>query len=204
MGFGYWTDKHIEAERKLNLRSAVEKAGSDAEKLRDVRGQLAPLLRDALLALNYAHYAPPGAQVLYTNLTFVRSHDFLGMQGSSHTWRATEMYGTGWPSNAGGRLVGSLSTLAYALAEAEQNFLIPTQTQALIWGDLVPQMILSAKIPRWWHVSPDLLHWVGLHPRYGRELMAEASQDVELRSEVVSAIAMLAAPVRAHRVAALL
>ena len=44
--------------------------------------------------------------------------------------------------------------LPYALAEAEQNFLIPTQTQALIWGDLVPQMILSAKIPRWWNVTP--------------------------------------------------
>ncbi len=76
------------------------------------------------------------------------------MQGSDHTWRPTELYGTGWPSNGGGRLVGSLSALPYALAEAEQNFLIPTQTQALIWGDLVPQMILSAKIPRWWNVTP--------------------------------------------------
>jgi hypothetical protein len=64
--------------------------------------------------------------------------------------------------------VGSLASLPYALAEAEQNFLIPTQTQALIWGDLVPQMILSAKIPRWWNVTPAQLHWVGLHMRYGR------------------------------------
>ena len=63
-------------------------------------------------------------------------------------------FGTGWPSNGGGRLVGSLAGLPYALAEAEQNFLIPSQTQALIWGDLVPQMILSAKIPRWWNVTP--------------------------------------------------
>ncbi len=93
------------------------------------------------------------------------------------TWRATEIYGTGWPSNGGGRLVGSLSTLPYALAEAEQNFLIPTQTQALIWGDLVPQMILSAKIPRWWNVTPAQVHWVGLHLRYGRELLAESAFD---------------------------
>ena len=154
MGFGYWTEKHTDSERKLNLRSAIEKTAGDPEKLKDVRGLMAPLLRDTLLSFNYAHYAPPGAQILFTNPVFVRSHDFLGMQGTSHTWRATEMYGSGWPTNAGGRLVGSLSTLPYALAEAEQNFLVPTQTQALIWGDLVPQMILSAKIPRWWTVTP--------------------------------------------------
>src|ERR1043166_5601124 len=196
MGFGYWTDKHIEAERKLNLRSAVEKAAADPEKLKDVRGLLAPLLRDTLLAFNYAHYAPPGAQVLYTNPVFVRSHDFLGMQGTSHTWRPTEMYGTGWPSNAGGRLVGSLSGLPYALAEAEQNFLVPTQTQALIWGDLVPQMILSAKIPRWWNVTPAQVHAVGLHVRYGREVMAEAALDPAMRTRVVESLWKYAAPAR--------
>jgi hypothetical protein len=204
MGFGYWTDRHLDAERKLNLRAAIEKAAGDAEKVKDTRALLAPLLRDTLLSFNYAHYAPPGAQILYTNPVFVRSHDFLGMQGTDHTWRTTELYGTGWPSNGGGRLVGSLSALPYALAEAEQNFLIPTQTQALIWGDLVPQMILSAKIPRWWHVTPELLHWTGLHLRYGRELMAEAALDSALRTEVVSAVSMLAAPARARQVATLL
>ncbi|MEI9975413.1 MAG: hypothetical protein WDO73_27100 [Ignavibacteriota bacterium] len=174
MGFGYWTDKHIEAERKLNIRAAIERAGGDAEKLKDLRGLLAPSLRDTLLGFSYAYYAPPGAQILYTNPIFVRGHDFIGSQGNYNTWRATEVYGTGWPSNAGGRLVGSLATLPYALAEAEQNFLIPTQTQALIWGDLVPQMILSAKTARWWNVTPSQIHWVGLHLRYGRELMAQA------------------------------
>jgi hypothetical protein len=204
MGFGYWTDRHIDAERKLNLRSAIEKAGADAEKVKDVRGLLAPLLRDTLLAFNYAHYAPPGAQILYTNPVFVRSHDFLGMQGTSHTWRPTETFGTGWPSNAGGRLVGSLSALPYALAEAEQNFLVPAQTQALIWGDLVPQMILSAKIPRWWNVTPPQIHWVGLHLRYGRELMAESAYDGELRAQFVAALGLFAAPARTASVARLL
>ena len=32
MGFGYWTDKHIDAERKLNLRAAIEKAGRRSPK----------------------------------------------------------------------------------------------------------------------------------------------------------------------------
>jgi hypothetical protein len=157
-----------------------------------------------LLAFNYAHYAPPGAQILYTNPIFVRSHDFLGMQGTDHTWRPTELYGTGWPSNGGGRLVGSLSSLPYTLAEAEQNFLVPSQTQALIWGDLVPQMILSAKIPRFWQVTPAQLHWVGLHLRYGRELLAEASLDSDLRGRVIAALGLLAAPARTRQVALLL
>jgi hypothetical protein len=204
MGFGYWTEKHIDAQRKINLRSAIEKAAADVEKVRDIRGLMSPMLRDSLLSFSYAYYAPPGAQILYTNPVFVRSHDFLGMQGSSHTWRATELYGTGWPSNGGGRLVGSLSTLPYALAEAEQNFLIPTQTQALIWGDLVPQMILSAKIPRWWHVTPAQVHWVGLHIRYGRELLAASAFDPEVRAQTLETLGMYAAPARTNSVSRLL
>ena len=41
---------------------------------------LAPFLRDTLVGLNYVHYAPPGAQILYTNPLFVRSHDFIGIR----------------------------------------------------------------------------------------------------------------------------
>ncbi|HWB85457.1 MAG TPA: hypothetical protein VG675_15040 [Bryobacteraceae bacterium] len=205
LGFGYWTEKHIDEERKLNLREAIEKAGGDPQKLKDVCGLMAPLLRDTLVAYNYAHYAPPGAQILYTNPVFVRSHDFIGSQGSSRaTWRATETYGTGWPSNGGGRLVGSLATLPYALAEAEQNFLIPTQTQALIWTDLVPQMILSAVAPSWWRVTPAQIHWVGLHLRYGRSLLAEAAFDPELRPHVMDTLSSLASPARTRKVERLL
>src|SRR5579864_4884288 len=198
--FGYWTEKHVEAERKLNLRAIIERAGSDAEKLKDLRGVLAPFLRDTLVAYSYAHYAPPGAQVLYTNPLFVRGHDFIGVQGANHTWRGTELFGTGWPSNGGGRLVGSLAGLPYALAEAEQNFLVPSQTQALIWGDLVPQMILSAKIPRWWNVTPAQVHWTGLHLQYGRELLSESALDPELREQTLTALATRAAPARADDV----
>ena len=139
----------------------------------------------------------------YTNPVFVRSHDFLGMQSNYHTWRSTEMYGTGWPSNGGGRLVGSLATLPYALSEAEQNFLVPAHTQALIWGDLVPQMILSAKIPRWWSVTPAQVHWVGLHLRYGRELLAESAFDPELRGQVIAALSLFASPAHSSEVARL-
>jgi hypothetical protein len=204
LSFGYWTERHLDAERKLNLRASIEKAAGDAEKVRETRALLAPLLRDTLLSFNYAHYAPPGAQILYTNPIFVRSHDFLGMQGTDHTWRSTEIYGSGWPSNGGGRLVGSLSALPYALAEAEQNFLVPARTQALIWGDLVPQMMLSAKIPRFWQVTSAQLHFVGLHLRYGRELLAEAALSGDVRTQVIAALGILAAPARTRQVAQLL
>ena len=159
----YWPEKHIEAERKLTLRAFIDRAGNDPKKLDEIRALMAPFLRDTLMGLNYVHYAPPGAQVLYTNPLFVRSHDFVGAQGVNSTWKDTAVLGNGWPSSAGGKLVGSLVSLPYALAEAEQNFLIPSREQALIWGDLVPQLLLTATIPRWWNVTPGQLHWVALH-----------------------------------------
>ncbi len=201
MSFGYWTDKHVEAQRKLNLRAAIEKSANDAKKLKELRGNLAPFLRDTLVGFNYIHYAPPGAQVLRTNPLFVRSHDFIGIQAANQTWKQTEVFGTGWPANAGGRLVGSLASLPYALAEGEQNFLIPTREQALIWGDLVPQMILSAVIPRWWNVTPVQLHWVGMHMAYAETLLAESVLDANRRREVLASLDRYAPPVRIEEAA---
>jgi len=81
---------------------------------------------------------------------------------------------------------------------------VPTQTQALIWGDLVPQMILSAKIPRWWSVTPSQMHWVALHLHYGRTLIAESVLDPEFRQQVVEALSAYAAPSRTSHVGRLL
>ncbi len=197
-------DRHIDAQRSLNIRAAAERAASDAEKIRDVRGMLAPLLRDTLVAYNYAYYAPPGAQELYANPLFVRSHDFFGASDVPETWRQAGLLATGWPSSNGGRLTGSLASLAYALADAEQNFLVPAQTQALIWGDLAPQMIASATLPRWWRVSPDEVHWAALHIGYGHEMLAESALDAGARAQTVEALAALATPARAAEVSALL
>jgi hypothetical protein len=204
LAYGYWTDRHIEAQRKLNLRAIIEKSGNDAQKLKDLRGTLAPFLRDTLVGFNYIHYAPPAAQVLHTNPLFVRSHDFIGIENSNETWKTTQLFGTGWPANAGGRLVGSLTALPYALADAEQNFLIPSREQALIWGDLVPQMMLSAVIPRWWNVTPLQLHWVGLHMSYAETLLAESALSERRRAQVMAALESYAPPVRIHKIEAML
>jgi hypothetical protein len=188
LAFGYWTEQHIEDQRKLNLRAAIDKSAKDPQKLSDLRGELSGFLRDTLVGFNYMYYAPPGAQIIRTNPLFVRSHDFNGIQGASQTWGATYVPGAGWPSNAGGRLAGSLASLPYALAEAEQNFLIPSREQALIWGDLVPQIMLTAIVPRWWDVSPVQTHWVGVHMAYGESLLGLAALNAERRRQVIGAL----------------
>jgi hypothetical protein len=204
LAYGYWTERHVDGQRKINLRGVIEKAANDPQKLKDIRGQLAPFLRDTLVGLNYVHYAPPGAQVLLTNPLFVRSHDFIGIQGAEQTWKGTQVYGTGWPANAGGRLVGSLASLPYALADAEQNFLIPTQEQALIWGDLVPQMLVTAVVPRWWNVSPTQIHWVGMHMAFAETLIAESALSPARRAQVDAILDRYAPPARVKKVDLLL
>ncbi|MGH9557878.1 MAG: hypothetical protein ACRD30_01465, partial [Bryobacteraceae bacterium] len=200
----YWTERHIEDQRRLNLRAAIDKAGNDPHKLEELRGALAPFLRDTLVGFNYMHYAPPGAEVLETNPLFVRSHDFIGARAAPQTWKTTQVLGIGWPANAGGRLVGSLISLPYALAQAEQNFLIPAREQALIWGDLVPQMILTAVVPRWWRVTPLQLHWVGVHMAYADTLLAESALDPDRRKRVIEVLDRYAPPARISKVEALL
>jgi hypothetical protein len=200
MAFGYWTEQHIDNQRKLNLRSSIDKAAKDAAKLSDLRGDLTPFLRDTLVGFNYMHYAPPGAQILRTNPLFVRSHDFIGLQGSEQTWKQTDVYGSGWPSSAGGRLVGSLASLPYALAEAEQNFLIPTREQALIWEGLVPQLMLTAVVPRWGSVTPTQIHWVGLHMAYGESMIGQAALSPERSKQVLAALEPYLPPLRLKKV----
>ncbi len=205
MGFGYWTDRHIDAERRLNLRAAIEKAAGDPEKIReDTRPAGASCSAIPCSVSTTPTMRRPERRSCSPTRCLCAATIFWVCRGSRAVWHATETFGTGWPSNAGGRLVGSLSSLPYALAEAEQNFLVPAQTQALIWGDLVPQMILSAKIPRWWNVTPTEIHWVGLHLRYGRELLAESAFDSSVRAQTLSDLGTLANPARTAAIGRLL
>jgi hypothetical protein len=200
MAVGDAVERHIEMEHRLNLKAVIERAQGGADRLRDVRGSLAPLLRDTLVGLNYVYYAPPGAEVLLTNPVFVRGHDFAGTPMQPLLWQATWPASAGWPSNAGGRLNGSLCGLPYALAAAEQDFMIPVREQALIWDDLAPQIIQSATIPRWWSVTPAELHWVALHLRYGESLVAESVLDAALRRQISGLLERQVPPARARKV----
>ena len=196
---GYWSDRHVEHERKVNWDTLLK----NPEK-RDVRGTLAPFLRDSLVGIVYAYYAPAGAQLLIANPLFVRSHDFIGPQGTPAEWRPTELGGTGWPASGGGRLSGSLISLPYTVAEAEQNFLTPRRQQALIWGDLVPQMIVNVTITRWRKVTPEQVRWVGLRLERGRTLLASAALNPSLEPAVLGALGNYAPPARVAHVRELL
>lgn len=201
LSHGYWVERHIQWQRRLDLVQEARRALGSPQRLRALRGQLAPLLRDTLVGYNYLFYAPPGAQVIRTNPLFVRSHDFIGSYGTQSTWASTEVLATGWPSNAGGRLVGSLVNLPYALAQGEQNFLVPEAEPALIWTDLVPQMLVTSRIARWWKLSPALVEWVALHIQYGRLSLAEAAIDEQRRQQVIEVLAQFGLPGEVARVA---
>ena len=125
----------------------------------------------------------PGAQILLNNPLFVRSHDFSGemAMGGGQSWRVPHVFGSGLPAGGGAHLAGSLADLPFVLAEAEQDFIVPENVQALIWHELVPGLVSSATLPRWWGVTRNELHAVTLYQRTGEELLAAAAQDEELR-----------------------
>ena len=191
LAVGYWSERHIDQERKLNVDSLLK-----GPEKKDPRTMLAPLLRDSLVGILYSYYAPPGAQLLLTNPLLVRSHDFIGGEGNPQEWQATEVAGSGWPESAGGRLTGSLISLPYAIAEAEQNFLTPKREQALIWADLVPQMIAGVTVNRWRGITPDQLRWVSLHLQRGQTLLATAGLDPTVEPRVLDVMGKYLPPGR--------
>ena len=161
----------------------------------EIRGTIAPILRDSLVGLVYVYYSPPGAELIRANPLFVRSHDFAGSEGRQ-SWASPRDRGIGWPASAGGRLIGSLAGLPYTLNDAEQNFLVPTERQALNWQDLAPQVLLGATVPRWWDVSRSELHYVGLHLRMGQALVAESKLDPQLQVKVLETLRERVSPSR--------
>jgi hypothetical protein len=183
LSVGYWSERHIEQERKLNVESLMK----GAEK-KDPKGTLAPFVRDTLVGIVYSYYAPTGGQLCLTNPLLVRSHDFVGPEGAPAEWRQTELAGSGWPESAGGRLTGSLIAIPYSLAEAEQNFLTPKREQALIWADLVPQIIAGVTVNRWRDITPTQIRWVALHLERGRALLALAAMSPRVEARVLDSL----------------
>ena len=106
------------------------------------------------------------------------------------------LQGAGWPNSGGGRLTGSLIGIGYAMNDAEQNFLVPTERQALIWQDLAPQVLLNATVGHWWDVAPGALHFVGLHLQLGKALLTQAALEPELRAKVLDVLRRRVEPAR--------
>jgi hypothetical protein len=199
---GIYNNRHTEMQMKADLTKVV-KSPNSADQLAEARGQIAPVFRDTLVGLNYAYYEPPGAQILHNNPLFVRSHDFAGDTVTGverQAWQAAQLFGAGSPAGGGARLVGSLADLPYVLADAEQDFIAPENVQALIWRQVVPGLLTSAVVPRWWGVSPNELHAIALYQQAGEELLTNAAQNEQQRKQVLDILSERMVPLRSERV----
>lgn len=187
---GVYNNRHTELQMRTDLTKVIKSQPSRGQ-LEQARGQIAPFMRDTLVGLNYAYYEPPGAQVLHSNPLFVRSHDFSGdtVAGVEDVWQAPMLFGEGSPAGGGAHLVGSLADLPYVLANVEQDFLGPENVQALIWRELVPGLLVSATLPRWWGVSHTELHAVALYQQAGEELLKASASNEALRERVLDILA---------------
>jgi hypothetical protein len=181
-----YSSRHAELQVRTDLAKLIRSHASPAL-LESARGQLTPFLRDTLVGLNYAYYEPPGAQVLHNNPLFVRSHDFssISVQGLQTVWGDPDLIGVGATAGGGAYLLGSLADLPYALAATEADFIAPKNVQALIWREVVPQLLVSSIQPRWWNVTHNELHAAALYQRAGEELLTHAVSDAALRESVL-------------------
>jgi hypothetical protein len=182
-----YTTHHAELQVQTDLTKVIKTPGNKAQ-LEAARGQLAPFLRDTLVGLNYAYYEPPGAQILHNNPLFVRSHDFteISVIGTEQFWQTPMLLGVGTPAGGGAYLMGSLTDLSYALAMTEEDFIAPENVQALIWKELVPDLLVSATLPRWWSVTPNELHAVALYQKSGEEILTSSIKNPDMRAKAIN------------------
>src|SRR6266853_3409665 len=197
---GVYNNRHTDLQMQTDLSKVLKSTPSRAQ-LEEARGQLTPFLRDTLVGLNYAYYEPPGAQVLHNNPLFVRSHDFteISVVGTEQFWQTPTLLGVGSPAGGGAYLMGSLTDLSYALASTEQDFIAPENVQALIWKELVPDLLVSATLPLCWTVSTTELHAVALYQRSGEEILSAFVKDTQVRVKVVSILSERMTPQRLER-----
>lgn len=182
-----YTSRHAELQIRTDLTRTLRTSASPSQ-LEAARGQLTPFLRDTLVGLNYAYYEPPGAEVLHNNPLFVRSHDFTSVSviGTEQIWGEPQLIGVGATAGGGAYLMGSLADLPYALAATEEDFIAPKNVQALIWREVVPDLVVDAVLPRWWTVSRAELHAVSLYQKSGEELLKVAASDPDVRDRVMT------------------
>jgi hypothetical protein len=203
---GIYSNRHTALQMRTDMIKIIKGPSSPAE-LNQAHASLTPFLRDTLVGLNYAYYEPPGAQMMHNNPLFVRSHDFSGgdysgeaSRASDQIWHSPRIFGRGWTASGGAHLIGSMADLPYALARVEQDFIVPQNVQSLIWEDLVPGLITSAVLPRWWNVTRNEMHAVALYQRAGEELLSAAAKDEKLRGPVMAILTDRLLPQRLEQV----
>ena len=68
--------------------------------------------------------------------------------------------------------------------------------QALIWKEVVPDLLVSATLPRWWNISANELHAVALYQRSGEKILAASVEDEQLRNKTLSILSIRMTPQR--------
>jgi hypothetical protein len=84
--------------------------------------------------------------------------------------------------------------LPYVLAQAEQDFITPENVQALIWGAVVPGIMTSAIVPRWWDVSPTELHAVNLYQQAGEQILSTSAGNDDVRNKALEILSDRVSP----------
>jgi hypothetical protein len=72
--------------------------------------------------------------------------------------------------------------------------------QALIWREVVPNLLVGATLPRWWNVSQNELHLAALYQKTGEELLKTSAKDPELRAKVIAILSDRITPVRLEQI----
>lgn len=195
-----YSSRHAELQVRTDLTKML-RSPSPPSQLEAARGQLTAFLRDTLVGLNYAYYEPPGAEILHNNPLFVRSHDFssASVEGIKENWGIPRLIGIGETAGGGAYLLGSLADLPYALASAEEDFIVPKNIQALIWREVVSSLLVDATLPRWWNVSQNELHIAALTQRAGEELLKASTSDADLRAKVIGILSDRMTPLYLER-----
>ncbi len=198
---GLANNSHLQLEMGTDLSRIIKSPRSPNEQAA-ARGLLVPFLRDTLVGLNYAFYAPPQAKLLNNDPLLVRSHDFSGEMsvGGGQAWKTPTVVARGWTAAGGAHLAGSMADLPYVLAEVEEDFVVPENVQSLVWEDLVPTLLIGSSMPRWWRVTRDELHAVNLYQRLGEILVQSAGQDEKLRASVMEILENRLPPQRLEQV----
>jgi len=65
-----------------------------------------------------------------------------------------------------------------------------------VWEEMVPSLLTSAVVPRWWNVTRNELHAVTLYQRTGEELLAASIDNEQTGQKVMTILSDRLAPAR--------
>src|SRR5258708_20949533 len=96
--------------------------------------------------------------------------------------------------------MGCMGDLPDGVGKVEPDVIVPKNVQSMIWEDLVPGLMTSAILPRWWGVTRNELHAVTLYQRAGEELVETSAENEKVRQTVMGILSDRMLPQRSEEV----